>query len=357
MEAIELLKNYKGRLDLFLKNYFKKRIEEAGKNDPLAKEAVKMIADFTLSSGKRIRPALVYYAYLAAGGKKDDKIIKASMSIELTHSFLLIHDDIIDKDEKRHGIDTLHERYKKFGRRLHKEKNVDHFGNSMAMLAGDMAAAMANQIIFTSQFSPEIIIRALNKLQEIVYTIVPGEMLDVVLEFKGKATEKEILRMYEGKTSSYSFEGPLHLGTVLAGADNKTIFKSYSDYAMPLGIAFQIRDDILGIFGNEKKIGKPVGSDVIEGKQTLLVIKAFELGGENQKKVVRKYLGKKDLDKKELEEFRQAISDSGSLDYCQKMSEGFVQKALEALGNIDFENEEARLFFEGIAQYMVKREV
>lgn len=355
MEAIELLKEYKKRLDVRLKKYFDKKIKEAEASHTLSKEAVKMIADFTLADGKRIRPAIVYYAYLASGKKPDDNIIEASMSIELTHSFLLIHDDIIDKDEKRHGISTLHERYKKIGQRLAPQKDSLHFGNSMAMLAGDMASAMANEIIFNSQFSPKIILESLDQMQKIVYNIVPGEMLDVVMEIRGKSTEKEVLEMYEGKTSSYSFEGPLHLGTTLSGNHDPKMLKNYSKYAMPLGKAFQIRDDILGIFGDEKKLGKPVGSDIIEGKQTLLVIKALELGSRKQKEIVKKYLGKKDLKIKELEEFKNIIKETGSLAYCQDLSEKFVRESLAALSKIDIKNKEAEIFLRGIAEYMVKR--
>lgn len=356
MEAIELLKNYKKQFDPILEKYFSGKIKEAGRSHKLAKEAVKMIADFTTAGGKRIRPAILYYAYLAQGKRSEEKVIKVSMSVELTHSFLLIHDDIIDKDEKRHGTSTLHERYKKIGKRIAPQKDNIHFGNSMAMLAGDMASAMANEIIFTSHFSPEVIIKALDKLQKIVYAIVPGEMLDVVMEARGKTTEKEILSMYEGKTSSYSFEGPLHLGTILAGVDSDEILKKYSRYAMPLGVAFQIRDDILGIFGNEKKIGKPVGSDVIEGKQTLLLLKAKEMADSGQKKVLNDCLGKKDLKKSELEEFRRVIKETGSLEYCQKLSEKMVAESLQALEEIDIKNEEAKVFFKGLAEYMIRRE-
>jgi len=356
MEAIELLEKYKKRVDARLKEYFARKIKEARQSNPLTEEAIKMIAGFTMSGGKRIRPAIVYYSYLASGGKDEDRIVDVSMSMELTHTFLLIHDDIIDKDEKRHGTPTLHERYKKIGKRLNRKKDEIHFGNSMAMLAGDMAAAMANEIIFQSAFRPEIIIKALDQLRKIVYTIVPGEMLDVVLETRGRATEKEILDMYQGKTSSYSFEGPLHLGTVFAGAGEENIFANYSQYASPLGKAFQIRDDILGVYGDEKKIGKPVGSDIIEGKQTILIIKALELGTREQRQLLTKYLGKKDLTKKELEKTREIIKVTGSLDYSQNISRKLIGESLEALQKIDIKNQEAKTFLEGIAQYMVKRE-
>lgn len=356
MEAIKLLEEYKKRLDVALNSYFQKKIKEAGNSHSLAKEAVKMIADFTLNAGKRIRPALVYYAYLAQGGKNQKDILEASMSIELVHTFLLIHDDIIDKDEKRHGVPTIHERYKKIGRKLNTSKNCEHFGNSMAMLAGDLASAMANEIIFNSNFPPSIIVEALDRLQQIVYNIVPGEMLDVVLETKGKAVEKEILKMYEGKTASYSFEGPLHLGVTLAEKNNKEILCKFSRYAIPVGIAFQIKDDILGIFGSEKRIGKPVGSDISEGKQTLLLIKAKEKATGSQREILNRCIGKADLSKEEMEDFRKVIRDTGSLEYSEKMADRYIKEAIETLSDIDFKNNEAKLFLRGIAEYMINRE-
>lgn len=355
MEAIELLKKYKKRLEPFLKDYFKRKIRQAEKNNPLAKEAVRIIADFTLASGKRIRPALVYYGYLAAGGKDGKNILEASMGIELIHSFLLIHDDIIDRDEKRHGIPTVHSQYRKIGQRISPQKDSAHFGNSMAIISGDIAAAMANEIIFNAKFAPEIIIKALDKLQDIVYVTIPGEMMDVVLENRGHATEKEILSMFENKTSRYTFEGPLHLGSILAGGGDK-LLDSFTKYSLPLGKAFQIRDDILGIFGDEKELGKPVGSDVVEGKQTLLLIKALEKGSKDQKNKLKKYLNKKDLSKKELEEFRKIIKETGSLEYCQNLAKNFVNESLLALEKIDFKNKEAEFFLKGIARYIIERE-
>ncbi|HRY82315.1 MAG TPA: polyprenyl synthetase family protein [Candidatus Moranbacteria bacterium] len=356
MDAIEMLKNYKKRVEPYLCDYFNRKIKEAKKLDSLAVQAVKMIADFTMAGGKRIRPALVYYGYLASGGKDGKEIIEASMGIELIHSFLLIHDDIIDRDKLRHGVMTVHEKYRKIGERISPKKDNAHFGNSMAIVAGDLAYSMANEIIFNAKFPPEIIIKALDKLQDIVYATIPGEMLDVVMENRGRTTEKEILRMFEGKTSRYTFEGPLHFGSILSG-NSVEMLPAFSRYSLPLGKAFQLRDDILGVFGTEKKLGKSVGADVTEGKQTLLLIKALEKSNASQKKIIQKCLGKKDLSKNELEEFRQVIRETGSLEYCQNLSEKFVAEALEALKKIKFKNEEAKKFLEGIAQYIIKREV
>lgn len=356
VQALELLKNYKEKVNPCLEKYFKEKLHQAGKIDSIAEEAVCMIRDYTLAGGKRIRPAVLYYGYLASGGTEEEKIVEASMSIELLHSFLLIHDDIIDRDAKRHGVDTMHERFRKISSKYGISKDDEHFGNSMAIIAGDMTASMACDILFNSQFSSDVIIRALDKLQEIVFVTIPGEMLDVIMGYSKRATEEQILKMHEGKTARYTFEGPAHLGCLLAGGEDE-ILKNFSEYSLPLGRAFQVRDDILGVFGDEKKLGKPVGSDVIEGKQTLLVIKALEQGDKSHKEKIKRYLGKKDLSKDELEEFRQIMKETGSLDYSQKLAEKFVGESLESLSKINFKSREAKDFFEGIARYMVARDV
>jgi geranylgeranyl diphosphate synthase type I len=356
VEAIKLLENYKKRLEPRLRKYFSEKIKQAGKVDPMTKQSVKIIADFALASGKRIRPALVYYGYLAAGGEDGTEIVEASMGMELIHSFLLIHDDIIDRDEKRHGVPTVHEIYKKFGKQLALKKDCEHFGNSMAIIAGDMAAAMANEIIFNADFPPKIIIKALDKLQNIVYVTIPGEMLDVVMSARGRTTEKEILKMFEGKTSRYTFEGPLHLGGILAGGDS-SMLEFFTAYSLPLGKAFQIHDDILGMFGDEKKLGKPVGSDIIEGKQTILILKALEKGNRNQRLFITDCLGKKDLKKDELNEIRQIVKNTGSLAYSRELAKNFVEESLVALKKADIKNKEAEKFLFGLAEYMIAREV
>lgn len=357
MEAIELLKKYKKTIDPCLRAYFEKKIKKLGQDDFLAKQAIEIIADFTLADGKRIRPALIYYGYLASGGQKGKKIIEASMSLEFVHSFLLIHDDIIDRDEKRHGVETVHERYRKMGKNITASKeDSSHFGNSMAIIVGDMAHTMANEIIFNSKFPPEIIIKALDKIQEIVYITCAGEMLDVFLENRGYASEKEILKMFEEKTSRYTFEGPLQFGAILSG-NGKKMANVFTRYSLPLGKAFQIRDDILGVFGSEKKLGKPVGSDIIEGKQTLLLIKALEKGNKKQKAIIKKCFRKKDLTPKELEEFRKVIRETGSLEYSQNLAGKFVKEALRALDGLNLKNNEALGFLKGIADYIIKRDV
>ena len=364
MDAKAELQNYKKILDKELARYFSQKLKEMRDFGPSAKGVVKSIREMILAGGKRLRAAFMHWGYRAAqpspklrraSWQDDEKIVEASMSIELTHIFLLIHDDIIDRDDFRHGIQTIHKKYEKLAQRFYKKTDPEHFGESMAIVAGDIAAAFGNEIIFNSRFAPENKQKALSKLQEIVTNTVSGEILDVVLEAKGKATEKEVLEVHCNKTAKYTIEGPLQLGALLAGANEK-ILKILSNYAIPVGIAFQIQDDILGVFGNQKKLGKPVCSDLREGKQTLLVVKALEFGSKSEKKVVNDLLGKRNVTEKEIEIFRNIVRKTGSLLYSQNLAKKYVEKGKLAVEKSDFDKD-TKDFLMGIADYIVNREV
>jgi geranylgeranyl diphosphate synthase, type I len=355
MDAKITLAEFKRKVDSEIEVYFERVIAEARKKDAVTTEALKYVKKMILAGGKRLRPAFMYYGYLAAGGKDLPKIIKASISIELVHTFLLIHDDIIDRDFKRHGMDTVNLKYSKLAKTYFPKKDPLHFGNSIAIVVGDMVGAMGNQVIYESTFDPKLVVRALHKLQDIVSMTVIGETKDIYIEYTGKADEEEILKMYEYKTAKYTIEGPLHLGAILAGATD-SILESFSEYAVPLGIAFQIQDDILGVFGDEEKLGKPVGSDIESGKQTLLVAKAMEKINRKQKNILESTLGKKNLTRNEIEDFRKVIRDTGSLDYAKNMSFDLINKGKKAIENEKM-NKEAKDFLLGIAEYMVNREL
>ena len=355
MDAKIELQNYKKILDKKLAQYFAKKLREMREFGPSARGAVKNIRDLVLAGGKRVRAGFMYWGYLAAGGEEFEKIIEASMSIELTHIFLLIHDDIIDRDDFRHGMSTVHKKYERLARRFYKKVDSKHFGDSMAIVVGDMAAAFGNDIIFNSRFAPEKKQRALSKLQEIVTNTVSGEILDVILEARGWASEKEILKVHKNKTAKYTVEGPLHLGVLLAGADNK-ILRALSEYAIPVGIAFQIQDDILGAFGNEKKLGKPVCSDLREGKQTLLVAKALAFGNKSERRVIKALLGKENVSEKEIELFRETVKNTGSLKYSQDLARKYVEEGKRAVEKSNFD-QRTKQFLIGIADYIVSREV
>ena len=355
MDFKETLRDFKKKVDKEIVIYFDKVIKETGDKDAIITDALKYVKKFTLAGGKRIRPALMYYGYVGSGGKEKEKMLKTSVSIELIHMFLLMHDDVIDRDIERHGKKTVNKRYEDMGKKLFPQKDAKHFGISIALIIGDMIAAFGNQILFDSGFNEKNIMKALSGLQSIISYTVIGEVKDFYIEYKGKASEKDVLSMYECKTAKYTIEGPLHLGAVLGGSDGK-LLKAISAYSIPIGIAFQIQDDILGIFGNGKKLGKEIGSDIEEGKITILVTKVWEKANREQRKVFDEILGKKNPSKNDIEIFKNIVRETGALDYAKKMANEYIEKGKKELEKMDL-NKEAKDFLREMANYMTQRDV
>jgi geranylgeranyl diphosphate synthase type I len=357
MHIEEELKSFKARLDPLIEAYFAEVKKNGLKEDDLVAEALDHAKEIVLAGGKRLRSAFMYYGYVGAGGAETEKMLKTSMSVELIHSFLLVHDDIIDRDDIRHGVPTLHRRYADLGKRLFGPVDTEHFGMSIAIIMGDMLYSFGNDIIFTSEFSKERIFQALSRLQHIVSFTVIGQARDIYMEYKKEATEEEILAMYRNKTAKYTVEGPLHLGAILAGASDEHL-AALTAYAIPLGIAFQIQDDILGIFGSEKRIGKPVGSDIQEGKITILVARALKNGTAYQKKRLKEILARGEaLTEAEQEEFRTIITETGALEEVKALAQSYIVSGQEALRALQPQVvPEAYEFLAGIAQYMTHRE-
>jgi geranylgeranyl diphosphate synthase type I len=357
MDVQILLRDFKARFDPKISAYFDTAEANAQKEDTLITEALKHVRHLTLAGGKRLRPACMFYGYLAGGGTDEEAILETAVSIELLHTFLLVHDDIIDRDDVRHGTSTLHRRYAELGRRYFPERDVEHFGNSIALIVGDLLSAMSNDIIFHAPFPQARIFEALSHLQSVVSYTVIGQAQDIYMEYKREATETEILTMYKNKTARYTMERPIQMGLLLAG-DPASLVDRLSGYALPLGIAFQIQDDILGIFGSEAKIGKPVGSDIQEGKLTLLVAYALDSGSVAQREELERILSLgAAVTSQDVERFRTLLRETGSLKRAQAAAQGYIlegKQALEQMRGIlptrSFD------FFEGIADYMSERE-
>lgn len=356
MDIQAVLKGHKTKFDVELAAYFDRVIAEVREKDMFVAEALEYIKTFSLSGGKRLRSTLMYYGYLAAGGQEREKMIKAALSVELIHIFLLIHDDIIDRDELRHGVETAHVHYGKVGKKLFPQFEGDHFGNSIALIMGDMLHALGNQVLFESEFDASLIVKTLSKLQSIVTLTVIGQTKDVYIEYAKEATEEEIMRMYEYKTARYTVEGPLHLGAILGGGSDE-LLAGLSRYAIPLGIAFQIQDDILGIFGTEEKLGKPIGSDIQEGKWTILVSYAMNHLESSEKQEFARLLRKgADLTDDDTVRFREMVRRSGALQYAQDLAKQYISEGRKAVLELKGMDVEAKEFLISVADFMTQRE-
>jgi geranylgeranyl diphosphate synthase type I len=348
------LEAFRERINPLLREHFDTVINETAQEDELVAGALTEVRDIILAGGKRLRAAFMCAGYFAAGGTDEERILSASMSIELTHAFLLVHDDVIDRDDLRHGRPSLHAQYARFGQTVFpRAEDAAHFGDSIAIILGDMVAALGNDLIFRSGFPNERIFRALSELQRIVSYTVIGQAMDLSFEFRKNIGREDVLRMYEYKTAKYTVEGPLTLGALLAGGDEELI-ASLGRFAVPTGIAFQIRDDILGAFGTEKKLGKPVGSDVEEGKRTLPVLFALERLEQDGRAELMRILDAGSLGKGDLERFRQMLRDSGALDSSTDSMVQLVEEAKRSITSADVPDD-AKGFLVSVADYISER--
>ena len=352
-EAERLLSWFKGETDYLACQFLNNKKKEAIEISKEASELVDEVSRFVLSGGKRVRPAFVYSGYIASGGRAHDVIIYASLCVEFLHSFALIHDDIIDRSDTRRGKPTSHKEFE----RMHKAKKFkgsrEHFGLSGAILAGDLAFTFAEEILTSSPFPQERLRRARYYFDQMKFQVISGEYLDVLGGYKKRLSEEEILKILEYKTAKYTVERPLQIGAVLAGAE-VGVLETFTAYAIPLGQAFQLQDDVLGVFGDPKKMGKPTDSDIREGKKTVLVAKSYEWANSKQRKILDSILGDPEASESDIDEVRHVIYQVGAYEYAVRLSHRLVEQAKEALVQVKLE-EKGKHYLLAAADYLLNR--
>lgn len=353
-KSIGQLNTFQEKLNKHLGSFLEIKKQQINPIDP---SLVKLVGSIhhLCEKGKKLRGAYVYFGYLASGGDDKKKILDLCASIELIHSYFLIHDDIMDQDSIRRGMMTMHARYEQIHKKRYKRGDSAHFGESIAIIGGDLANSFGYDILANSSFSEKIKLEILNKMNSLVIDTIAGQFLDIKFEVSQNVTRHDIMTVLKYKTAKYTIEGPLHIGAIAANKNVPQNLKIFTDYAIPLGVAFQIRDDILGIFGSEKKLGKPVGSDIREDKRTILIYKALGGASSAQKKILKNCLGNNNLTKQQIEDFRQVIIDTGSLDYATKEANKLLVDALNVIKKANLKKE-GKDFLINIAEYLVKRE-
>ncbi len=280
------------------------------------------------AGGKRLRPVLCLISAEALG-EDWRKILPAAVAIETVHNFTLIHDDIMDRDEMRRGVPTVH--------RL--------FGESTAILAGDTLFAEAFEILTKCEVDARNLVKAVGMLAEVCVRICEGQFLDMEFEKREFVSEEEYLEMVKKKTAVL-IACSCSIPAVLYGKSNR-IIDALWNFGLFSGIGFQIHDDVLDLIGG-KRIGKDWGSDLVEGKKTLVIIKAMEMGVEIE------IFGKGKASEEEIEKAVKKLEDCGAIDYASKVAREFVEKGkgfLKVLPDSDAKN----LLIE-LADYLVTRE-
>ncbi len=302
------------RIDVSLATFLE-RVKKDYKLHLVSPILFESIKDFTLREGKRIRPLLLILSYKGYARHKktiSSDIYNASTCMEFLHNFMLIHDDIIDCSNLRRGKPTMH----KLLAHAVKTDNPEKLGRDLSIIAGDIVYALAIDAFLSINESLDRKERALKYFIQTAAFTAMGEFIDTLhgVETIDKVKEPDVYLNYTLKTARYTFDCPLVTGAILGGAKNSEI-KKISRFAIMIGQAFQIQDDIIGIYESEKNIGKSILSDLEESKKTLLVCHAYEhLTGTSRKEFL-KYFGKKSKTMSDLEAVRKIFIESGSLDY------------------------------------------
>jgi geranylgeranyl diphosphate synthase, type II len=294
-------------------------------------ELLKHIRALVGRGGKRVRPLLCLLAYQAYGGKNQRAIIKAAAAQELLHCFLLIHDDIIDRDYTRWGGKNILGFYFEKLSRTNTPAEALHQAEARAILAGDMCASLATELLLSADFSDGHIRQAAILQQQITRQVLAGELVDTAFPLqKNLPTESQVLDMYSYKTASYSFVLPLLIGAILAGAD-KAEQKVIAVFAQNLGVAYQLQDDLLGVFGSEKQTGKPRYGDLREGKRTVLVLQTLARLPAGERALFAQLINSKQLTEEACQTACQYMVSSGAKDYVTDLVNDYLQRSLTAL--------------------------
>lgn len=321
-----------------LAGYLDQRRTEVLGVDPAVAQAVDALAGFVLGGGKRLRPTFAWWGWRGAGGDPSGEhaqgVLTAIASLELIQACALVHDDLMDASSTRRGRPTVHVEFA----RAHAARGWSgppaRFGAAVAILVGDLAQVWADDMFHSALLPEGAHARAAEPWRAMRTEVLAGQYLDVQAQASGDASEGTALRIDRFKTAAYTVERPLHLGAAIGGADPR-VLSAYRRYGADIGVAFQLRDDLLGVFGDPQVTGKPAGDDLREGKRTLLVAAALQRaeqrGDRAAQDAVRTALGDPDLDGAGLDRVRSVLSDLGAVQVVEQRIAALTGSALDAL--------------------------
>ncbi len=348
----ELLERFRGDLESHLEAWLRARRGEITAEAPEAAELAGRLDPYVLGGGKRLRPALLYYAYRGCGGEAD-WVLRAAMALELLHTYLLIHDDIMDRAETRRGQPSAHVAFGEDHRRRRWGGDADRHGESAAILLGDLAYSYAVELFHAAADEGGSGAEVRRHFARMCQEVIAGQYLELTAGYRGGLGEEDLLRVLRMKSGRYSVQRPIELGALMAEAAAETV-EGLSRFGSSIGEAFQLQDDLLGIFGDSEEVGKPVGSDLAENKYTVLIHSTLQRAGAADREVVRAALGNAALGPAEVERVRAIIRASGAEDRVREMIEERLLAASRGLAGLEL-TAEGRDFFEGLTDYLRTR--
>ncbi|MCP2256738.1 geranylgeranyl diphosphate synthase, type I [Streptoalloteichus tenebrarius] len=327
-----------GHVERELTSFLQRRRAEAELIDTSFADAVDALSGFVLGGGKRIRPTFAWWGWRGAGGDPDGpetpSVLRALSALELIQACALVHDDLMDDSAMRRGAPTIHVAFGERHRAEALRGEPERFGLAAAVLLGDLALAWADDMLFGAGLPPEALRRAAEPWRLMRTEVLAGQYLDVLTQARGDESVEAALRVPRMKTAAYTVERPLHLGAAIAGADEGLV-EAFRRFGADIGIAFQLRDDLLGVFGDPEVTGKPAGDDLREGKRTLLVALGLEhaetSGRHDAAGVLRAAVGDPELTEERVEVVRELLVDLGAVAAVERRIDELREAALAAL--------------------------
>lgn len=336
------------RVEQRVMNLLDAEVERWSATDPGLRGPVSALRAFVAAGGKRLRPAFCHWAFVGAGGDHDDPLATdGGAALELLHTFALVHDDVMDGSDRRRGRASIHREFidRHGAEQWHGEAR--RFGEGVAILVGDLAFVYADMLMTDA---PPLARRVFDELR---VELCVGQFLDLAGTATGSRDPDAARRIERYKSGKYTVERPLHLGAALAGRLEE-LQGALSAFGLPLGEAFQLRDDVLGVFGDPARTGKPVGDDLREGKLTPLVAAAAARArGIDARMLAR--LGDADLTDADIAALQTVLIDTGARDEIEATIEQLVAEALDALTRLPV-TVEAKRALEALGRFAAWRD-
>ena len=326
------------RLEKALAVFLDARRAAAEAIDPAFGAAAGDLCEFVLGGGKRIRPTFAWWGWRGAGGDPDgphvDAVLRSVAALELIQACALVHDDLMDASALRRGRPTVHIAFARRHAEAGWHGRPARFGAAAAILLGDLALVWADDMLRGAGLPADTAARAATPWEAMRTEVLGGQYLDVFVQSTGDSSARAALQIDRYKTAAYTVERPLHLGAALAGAGAELI-DGYRRFGADIGVAFQLRDDLLGVFGDPAVTGKPAGDDLREGKRTLLLAVALERadrrGSSAARTAIEAAIGNPRLTAEEVERTRDVLIEVGAVQAVEQRIAALTGSALDAL--------------------------
>jgi len=308
-----------------------------------------------VSGGKRLRPAFCWWGWRAAGGDPaDERVLHAAAALEWLQGCALAHDDVVDDSDTRRGAPALHRALSSMHRQHRWRGDPYAFGAGTAIMLGDLMLSWADEMFRGSGLPLDAVTAAAPYLDALKSEVVAGQLLDLLEQARAGGTVEGAMRVVRYKAAKYTVERPLHLGATLAGAGSELLV-ALSEFGLPVGEAFQLRDDVLGVFGEPTVTGKPAGDDLREGKRTVLLARALEGADDRGRSMLERLVGDPALQEDDVERLRAVITESGALDRVEQQITALSDQAQRALAAAPLHEEEARAALSDLAARSIDR--